>query len=123
MKMKKIKNWLLQNKSNIMIVSLTLLSCCLLFVSVVSGKMAYDKHQNQIKQNACLDAYKVMCVQAHACARYPVKACDELVQKAGFCSNVESLPIIEIMQACTEDLRHIECDSSVPGTCQTFMED
>jgi hypothetical protein len=120
--MNKVKIWLLNNKNNIIVSVTSFLVFFVLISSLWTAKSAFDRYENNKLKNACNEAYKIMCVQVHMCTTSPVRDCDAIVEREELCSKVELLPSVEIMLACKEDLRHIECKEAMPGTCQTFME-
>jgi len=120
--MRKILNWLSTNKKEILIGVASFTMCFALISSLWAAKFAYDNHENNKLKAACLEAFSVMCVQVHACKAGSVASCDTIVRENGLCERPEILPNVEVMNACKEELRHIECDGNLPGTCQTFME-
>jgi len=72
-------------------------------------------------ERACLQAYDMMCVQVHACTKSSVADCDARVRELQMCSTVQ-LPHIDIIQRCTQQLRHIECEHDLPASCMLLME-
>jgi hypothetical protein len=69
---------------------------------------------------SCQSAFDIMCVQVHACTGSKVSDCDEIVLEKEVC-NIQ-LPDIQIIENCTEALRHIECSDDLPASCSLFME-
>lgn len=120
--MNKIKLWILNNKTNIVIIFSSLSILSVLSLCLILGLNAHKISLEQKQLKACDEAYKMLCVQVHACSKAPVKECDAFVAREKLCEPVQSLSMIEIINACTEDLRNIECEDQLPGTCQTFMD-
>lgn len=110
-----------ENKKSILVGTLSFLTCGSLIAGLWGTGEAVKYFKNKNTKEACVEAYKMMCVQVHACGAGTVQNCDETVQSMRRCDNIEVLPSAEIIKACTQDLRYIECTSDVPGTCQTFM--
>lgn len=120
--MRKVLNWLSGNKKEILIGVTSFATCFALISSLWAAKSAIDRYENDKLKSACLEAYSVMCVQVHACKAGSVANCDTIVRENALCEKPEVLPNVEVIDACKEELRHIECEGNLPGTCQTFME-
>jgi hypothetical protein len=109
------------NKKSIVVGSLSFVTCAAFIGSLWFTQQAVKHFKDSSVKKACVDAYKIMCVQVHACGAGNVKDCDDTVAKMHRCDDADKLPIKEVVTTCEEDLRHIECTDDVPSTCQTFM--
>lgn len=117
-----IKLWLVKNKFILMVAFISVGILSLSAVSLVAAKTIHQTYLNEQLLSACDEAYKMLCVQVHACTNAPVKECDAFVKRENLCGPVESLPMVDIIDSCIDDLRHINCQDQLPGTCQTFMD-
>lgn len=72
------------------------------------------------KKVACQQAFETMCLQVHACTGSSVESCDNIVKENNMCD--VSLPDLQVIQNCKQELRHIECTDDMPVSCIMFME-
>jgi hypothetical protein len=83
-----------------------------------AGIKCLEGHDAEI---ACIQAHEMLCVQVHACTKSSVVDCDTRVGELQVCKSAE-LPHIDIIQRCTQQLRHIECEDDLPASCMLLME-
>jgi hypothetical protein len=120
--MDKIKDFIAYNKKDILVmfaVSFTMLFC--LFGGIFVFQKTKEHFALEAAQKACDEAYKMMCVQVHTCTGTAVITCDNLVSELHFCEK-QTFPSVEVIRRCTEQLRHADCTSELPLSCQSFMD-
>jgi hypothetical protein len=120
--MKKVKDFFVKNMKNIiaLISGVIVGACFIVLVLTIQQRVSQQLSQKNSKI-ACHQAYRMMCVQVHACTSSSVAACDNFVEQTKPCE-VEELPSEQVIERCTEQLRHVECSDDLPPTCGTFME-
>lgn len=96
--------------------SLVFISIFITLLFIVKFGIEQDKKIVQ-----CIDSYKIMCVQLHACTNNPVAECDSKVEELKLCLDPSVLPPSDIMIRCTEQMRHIQCDQQLPLSCSVYM--
>ena len=120
--MKKIKDFIMYNKNDILVMfAVSFLCLFLLFSGVFIYSKVVSRAALQASQKACNEAYKMMCVQIYVCTNTPVFICDNIVSEQKFCEK-ETLPSVDVIDRCTEQLRHADCVRDLPPSCLTFME-
>lgn len=120
--MKKVKDLFVKNIKNIItVISGVIVGACLVALAITVQQRVSQHLSQQDSKMACHQAYRMMCVQVHACTGSSVASCDSFVEQMKPCE-AESLPSEHTIQRCTEQLRHVECTDQLPPTCGTFME-
>jgi hypothetical protein len=89
-------------------------------LGIGSSKLIVMQDKELQKNKACKEAYKIMCVQVHACTGSSVEECDQIVEKEELCKT--NLPDSQVISSCEEELRHVECTDQMPTSCTLFME-
>lgn len=102
-------------------VLLSLLFLTVAAVLVMASFLSVDWFLDKRKEDACLDAYSLLCVKARTCGAVDdINKCDKLVLENNFCE-VE-LPEPYIIKQCELQLRQIVCTDQMPPVCNLFME-
>lgn len=120
--MNKVKHFFVKNIKNILtLVSGIIVGACSIVLALTIQQRVSQHLSQKNSKIACHQAYRMMCVQVHACTSSSVASCDNFVEQTKPCEE-EDLPSEKIIERCTEQLRHVECTDDLPPSCGTFME-
>lgn len=117
--MKSFFGFLKDNRGPIFLVSFSVACSIVSGFSIPPIINKFDKWRNHELIETCDEAYRIMCVQVHACTKNSVIACDQSVAEQKLCQ--KKLPVLAVIKQCVTDLRYIECIENLPASCSSFM--
>jgi len=120
--MNKVKDFFVKNIKNILTIVGGIIIGAGSVALMLTIQQRISQHLSQKNSKiACHQAYRMMCVQVHTCTGSSVAACDNIIEQMKPCEE-QDLPNEQIIQRCTEQLRHVECTDQLPPSCSIFME-